>query len=485
MRCRTKVGTLALLVLAGCGGSEGGLGGGGAVSGTPTTSSAPDGTSLAPTSAAPSTVSGGETGFQSCADVPEVQAPADWYRDRPVYVGGEQPVNRVRAWARGRPGYQEIWLDNEHFGWITVAFTSGAVARQAELEAQFPDVGVVAVEVPTASGDLRALQRRVGRLMEDAGIEYAGSGSGNTKWMVEVYVNAADPRLSAALAPLAGERICLEDMGVPVAEGPQPGSGDGWRLLGDELVGEVYRTDIATTDDQYRELWKRVAMTAPRPAVDFASEVVVWFGAVYGSTCPIRLDDVVVDNDTDRPLLYPVIVVPGGTGVCTSDARPHSYFVAIERDHLPAGPFAIQLSDAVPPPGVPEERTLVDADLSTPGAIATADQVGPDRALIKSSRQPQPAESGGYIEPGYPSPYRFFVHCGVAVLGQLNGIWWMTDARGVPIPHEWASRVDRASDTITVDVVITPGPDPTATATLNGRSVVYHPVKPDTVPGCD
>jgi hypothetical protein len=414
-----------------------------------------------------------------------IAAPADWYRDRPVYVGGDQPVEQVQAWARRQPAFQELWLDNDRFGWITLAFTADAEARQAELEHQFPDVGVVAVEVPTTLAELNALQRRAHQLLEKAGIEFAGSGSSVTQWMVELYVNASDERVSAALAPLAAERICLSDTGVPTPEGPQPQAGDGWRLLGDELVGESYRTGIATNEDQYDNLWRRVGMTSERPAVDFTSEVVVWFGAVYGSTCPIRLDDVVIEAGGDRGLVHAETVVPGGTGACTDDANPHAYFVAIERDRLPAGPFAIQLGPDDPPVGVPEERTLVDVDLSRPGAVATAEQIGPDRELIDVSRRPQPVESGGYIESGYPSPYRFYVYCGIAVLGQLNGSWWMTGNDGVPVPPEWAGLVDPESQMITVRVRMTPGPDPSVTAKANGYSVTYEPVLADAVPSCD
>ena len=143
------------------------------------------------------------------------------------------------------------------------------------------------------------------------------------------------------------------------------------------------------------------------------------------------------------------------------------------------------MGPADPPVGVPEERTLVDADLSSPGAIAAADQIGPDRALIEASRQPQPAESGGIIEPGYPMPYRMYAYCGVAVLGELNDVWWMTGIGGVPVPSEWADLVEAESHMIVVDVLLTPGPDPTATATANGHSVVYEPVAADAVPSCD
>ena len=304
---------VTLLLFAACGQDDGPAG---APSSSPVESALdPPATSIAPSD--PSLATGPATSgsvttttppaastFPACDEFPALEAPAEWYRDEPVYVGNEQPVEDVQRWARGRPGFQDVWLDRDHFGWITVAFTGDVAARQAELEAEFPDVGVVAVEVPTTTARLLALQEQAHQLLADAGVEFAGSGVYVDRGVVGLDLNLADDRVATALAPLVGERICLSDTGVPVAEGPQPEGGDGWRLLGDELVGEVYRTGIATTDEQYRELWRQVGMTSPRPPVDFATEVVVWFGAVYGSTCPIRLDDVVVDSEHEPALVH-------------------------------------------------------------------------------------------------------------------------------------------------------------------------------------
>jgi hypothetical protein len=71
------------------------------------------------------------------------------------------------------------------------------------------------------------------------------------------------------------------------------------------------------------------------------------------------------------------------------------------------------------------------------------------------------------------------------VLGQLNGIWWITGAIAVPVPSEWASLVDPVSQTIIVEALVTAGPSPTMTATANGRSVTYTPVTADRVSRCD
>src|SRR5690606_15444201 len=58
-----------------------------------------------------------------CDQVHEVSAPQAWYGDEPVYVGNEMPTEAVRAWAQQQPGFQDLWIDRDHNGWIAVGFT--------------------------------------------------------------------------------------------------------------------------------------------------------------------------------------------------------------------------------------------------------------------------------------------------------------------------------------------------------------------------
>ncbi len=161
--------------------------------------------------------------------------------------------------------------------------------------------------------------------------------------------------------------------------GPQQPEGDGWRLLLDEAgVGAPYRTGIATDQTSLAGLWATIGLDDPLPEVDFANEVVVWFGAVYSGSCPeMHLDDVVVDGST----LHVFLVYPNRPAVCTADANPRAYVVAVELSKLPAGPFVIQLDADDPPPGAPEERTVVSVDLSKPGAVAGPGDIGFDPSL--------------------------------------------------------------------------------------------------------
>jgi hypothetical protein len=419
-----------------------------------------------------------------CEDVPPLSAPAAAYRDTPVYVESEMPKDAVHAWAVGQPGFEDMWIDRGHNGWLTVAFSRDAAARQADLEREFPGVGVVALQVDRTTAELEALKRRVQEVLppDDA----TGSSILVTKGVVRIWAGVLTAeRVKLIEAAFAGQPVCLEGIDpadAPVA-GPQQTAGDGWRLLATEPTGVVYRTGIAWDAASLEGLWVTAGVSAPIPAIDWQSEVVIWFGAVYGSSCPnIRLDDVMVDGPGRK--VYAQIVLVDPPMACTADANPRAFLVAVQRSALPAPTFAIQLSPADPLAGVPEERTLVEADLRPAGSIASPEQVHGDPQLLQ--QRPQSNQSGDFIETDIPHEYRLSVHCGIEWLGTLNDISWQTD---VPvgavhwIPPAW-QQVVALDESIVVTVILSPGPDPTITATANGLAVVYNPVR-ESNPGCD
>jgi hypothetical protein len=419
-----------------------------------------------------------------CEDVPELIAPAEAYRDTPIYVGNEMPVEAVRDWAIGQPGYEDIWIDREHNGWVAVAFSRDAAARQADLEREFPGVGVVAVPVDRSTVELEALQRRV---MDVLPPDVAGAtGVLVTKNVVMIGVGVLTPeRVAQVQAAFAGQPVCIEGANpadVP-APGPQQPAGDGWRLLATEPTGIPYRTGIAWDPASLEDLWATSGVAVPIPAVDFRTEVIIWFGAVYGSSCPdLRVDDVVVDRG--RRIVYAEIVLVDSSMGCTGDANPRAYLVAVHRSKLPEPTFAIQLSAEGPPGGAPEERTIVEADLRVPGSIALPEQVHADPALLQPP--PQFVTSGDTIETDIPNQYLFSVHCGIEWLGTFNDVTWRTVApAGVVdwVPPAW-QQVVAMDETIIVTVVMLPGPDPSLTATANGHTVVYRPAQ-EPGPGCD
>jgi hypothetical protein len=318
-------------------------------------------------------------GIPACDDVPYISAPASSYVGRPSSLDDEEAVQQLQSWAAGKPGFEDIWLDRaDHDGWITLAFSTQAAQRQDEMRAQFPDIAAVAVSVDWTSAELTQLQQRVVAVFRPQQARFA-IGVLPNKGVVSIDLPFLYPDLVAlAEQQFAGARVCLsgDDPANAPVEGPQPTGGNGWRLLADEdEVGAAYRTGSAYDDASYQELWRVAGLPGPPAAVDFENEVAIWFGAVHGSSCPrLRLDDVVVD--LDRSLVHGTITYLD-VGVCTADAIPHAYVVALDRARLPAGPFAIQLGAEDPPPGATEERTLVDADLSQPGSVARPDQIRP------------------------------------------------------------------------------------------------------------
>jgi hypothetical protein len=399
-----------------------------------------------------------------------------------VYVANEMPVEAVQAWASGKPGFEELWIDRDHNGWISVAFSRDAAARQAEIEAAFPDDGVVVVEVDWTMAELEALQQRVHTALNPR--FEIGSSILVTQGVVEIGLGPrTQERLAAVDELFAGEPVCVtgSDPALEPAPGPQLGAGDGWRLLGsEEGAGQPYRTGIATDPESFRALWADAGLSADAPAVDFENEVAVWFGAVFGSSCPgLRLDGVVFDHASS--IVHAAIVNPEPHSACTADANPHAFVVAVPRSRLPPGPFWIQLSAEGPPGGVPEERTIVEVDLTQPGSIAG------EGAVHADPNEPgvEPQGPGAFIEPGFPAVFRMPVHCGIEWLGPLNDVIWRT---AVPagatdfVPDAWAPLVN--DERLDVTVLLEEGPAPRLTASANGHSVVYAP-SAERPPGCD
>jgi len=419
-----------------------------------------------------------------CEDVPELSAPAEAYRDTPIYVGNEMPVEAVRDWAIRQPGYEEIWIDREHNGWVAIAFSQDAAARQQDLEREFPGVGAVAIPVDWTMAELEALQRRVHEVLPPD--VASASGTLVMQGVVMIGTGVLTPeRVARIEAEFSGERVCLEGMDPAdaPAPGPQQPAGLGWRLLVTEPTGSPYRTGIAWDAASLEELWAAAGVSAPIPPVDFTTEVVIWFGAVYGSSCPdLRLDDVVVDGG--RQIVHADLVLVDPPMGCTADANPRAYLVAVQRLMLPAPTFVIQLTAEAPPGGVPEERTVVEADLRPPGSVAAPEQIHGDPALMEPA--PDFVKSGDTIETDIPNQYLFSVHCGAEWLGTLNDVTWRTAApAGVVdwVPPAW-EQVVAMDETIIVTVVMSPGPDPTVIATANDHAVVYRPAR-EPAPGCD
>lgn len=428
-------------------------------------------------------VAGGSAGAElpRCDELEPLAAPSEWYGDEPIYVGNEMPVEELQAWAQGKPGFEDVWIDRDQNGWVALAFSEQAEQRQQELRESFPDVGAVVVPVDWTREELERLQDEVVAAFSEDGI---GSGVRSNYGVVTAEFGILTEDRLAEVAERFGDRpVCVsgrDPADVPAA-GPQPTAGDGWRLLADEQeVGQAYRTWIATDEDSYVALWDEIGLSSSRPAVDFQREVVIWFGAVYGSSCPdLRLDEVVVDRE--EALVHAEIVLVDPPVACTDDANPHAYLVAVERSKLPEGPFRLQLDADDPPGGAPEERTYVGVDLSQPGAVA---EPGDLRSGQRADLPTGAIVSGDIIETGYSVTYRMDVACGAEWLGILNDVTWQArDQREAQqVPSAWQDGVED-DGTVLVEAIIRPGSPPTATASLNGEELVYVPAD-EPMPAC-
>ena len=422
---------------------------------------------------------GGSEALPSCDQVPTITAPDDHYADRPVYVGNEMPIDEVQSWASTQPGFQTLWIDREHNGWITLAFSEDAESRRSDVQDLFPGAGIVVVEVEWTMDDLEALQAALPARFEPGFVQTTGISV--TQGVVTVGIGPLTAeRIAIANEELAGEPVCLEgiDPELVPEPGPQPQAGEHWRLLADEMTGHAYRTMIATDQADFETLWREAGVTSPLPNVDFEREIVIWFGAVYGSSCPnLRMDDVVID---DR-VVYPEIVIVDAPMACTDDANPHAYVVAIERSALPSDGFVVRLQAEEPPPGVVDQQTTVSGDVTIPGAhvTGTRDELPTDPGLPIVG-------NGGVIEPGYPWLYRLYTHCGVEWLGEINGVQWraeQVDDSVDFVPDEWRGETDDEQH-ITVEILLKEGDPPVLEASAAGHTVRYLPATEDP-PGCD
>ncbi|MGH8914042.1 MAG: hypothetical protein ACRDZM_05930 [Acidimicrobiia bacterium] len=405
-----------------------------------------------------STTPPGSSDILLCDETGYPTAPDDWYRDTPIYVGNEMPVEEVQAYAGDLAGYENIWIDRDHHGWVTVGFVGGDVVTYQEmLESEFPGVGVVAVEMVHTSAELNQISSQLeGRLPE--GMEVWGTYE--ARGVVEVFVGLLTPdRIAAAREAIGEDPACLtgQDPATTPLPGPQPEGGDGWDYLGETDFTFAEHPLVITEQAALVEMWEQTELAAGPPDIDFTVQIVVTSFVVHSGSCPVtRLDDVAFETDLIRAQ---IVHISDGRG-CTDDGVPRTYFIALDRDRLPAPPFRIA--------GEGRQEAMVTVDLRDPGSVATPDDLTPF-----SPERPRVAEVPGYVEPGFPWPATFDLSCGTAHLGVINGVGWHRPDGRDDLPPEWVeATVDGLLD---VELVMTEGPEPTLTVTAGGVNVSYLP----------
>ena len=415
--------------------------------------------STIPSSSAPSV----EVVF--CEDIDIPYAPEDWYAATPIYVGNEMPIDEVRVFAQTLDGFRDVWIDRAHNGWIGVGFDGGDIeAQQALLEAEFPGIGVVAVEVPYTSEELdQVFQDLQGGL--PAGIEPASIYE--VQGYVEIWVGRLTAENIAAVSDVVGAApVCLsgQDPETTPVEGPQPEGGDGWIYLGEAdtmLESELPR--VLADARSLESVWEQLGLEGDPPIVDFDRRVVFYLVIGHSGSCPdTRLDDVLVDDDH----LYAVIPTITDEMGCTADWVPRTYLVAADRDRLPPPPFEVTAEKEY------GARVEIATDLRVPGSVpARGDVVRTEAGQVREVT-PMPH----FIEPEFPSPPLIIdPACGVDYLGQINRVHWHR-AEGSGMPEEWKPAV--VDGLLDLELTMTPGPEPTLTASAAGVGILYLPGPP-------
>jgi hypothetical protein len=172
------------------------------------------------------------------------------------------------------------------------------------------------------------------------------------------------------------------------------------------------------------------------------------------------MDEIIVD--TERAQVHPLVVMPGRPMMCTDDlAGAYQFVAALQRSTLPAGPFEIGLDGGGE--GELFRSLQVETDLSVPGAVASAGEIGKARS--------EPARSGIIVETIGRSAYAFDASCGIGYLGVINDTHWVTDEE---MPDAWPEAVVANGDLV-VTVRLRTKPGPHIKATAKGHTVVYRP----------
>jgi len=267
--------------------------------------------------------------------------------------------------------------------------------------------------------------------------------------------------------------VCEVDGQATVSEGnvPEEMTSLPYRVLVDGAkVGDVYVTDVATTDGELASLWSQLGLVGDVPEVDFATSVVLYFGAVESSSCPLDSMQALIYNDGDQRV-YPQIPIADGRTDCRLDAISHAVVVAVDRAALPTGGFSLWIDAGDPPACCTNGLTFVAPGELNPPADATY----------------APLDAEGRLAIGETRvAYRAYTHCGVEWLPvRVNGQAWKAidldkaDATGVdPVPRAWGVANDP------LDLELTLVDDATIEATVPGSGVTVTYVPATDPPGC-
>lgn len=201
------------------------------------------------------------------------------------------------------------------------------------------------IEVASRSYDeLVALSQPLIQAAHDANLAHSGGARMDGRVGVDLAVR--DRATVDGIAALAGDDadvVCVRggaDPATVVPIGPQPMTGDGWRLLAEPATHAAGPPlSIASSAGAYEALWLALGLGGAAPPVDIDREVVL--AVVNGESpgCENQLVGVTFDGEAHR--VGVTLVLPGGNRPCAAIASSRTYVIAVSRDRLPALPFRI------------------------------------------------------------------------------------------------------------------------------------------------
>ena len=241
-------------------------------------------------------------------------------------------------------------------------------------------------------------------------------------------------------------------------------------------VGDIYTTGLAADTEAFADLWQELGLVGAAPVIDFNTRVVLYFGAVESSSCPLGPVEAIVYNQGNQsihPLMSPVATAQesdSGVLACTADARRHAVLVAVERADLPDGAFSLWISEDDPPGCCLDGLTFVAASELNPPAGAPFDPLGADGDLGVGETR---------------IAYDVLTHCGVEWLARpINGQRWHAvdlanyGAIGIDaVPPQWGEANDL------LDLLVTLIDQDTLEVTTATSNVVVTYVPDTTAPG--
>jgi hypothetical protein len=144
---------------------------------------------------------------------------------------------------------------------------------------------------------------------------------------------------------------------------PSPTPGEPVRILETGLSAsfeDPFTVAAATNQADYEALWQNFNLRSLRPAVDFGTELVLYFGMAGSSSCPEGFQQLVIEDDVPR--VYATWQTRPPNQPCTDDLAPQGVLLAVNRAVLPGQPFTLQLRDELVCPDCPEhpDRALID-----------------------------------------------------------------------------------------------------------------------------